>query len=116
MIEKRKFVRLRAPIEIAYFPVKKHKHQRHHRTFLRDISGTGLSMIAKDDLRVGDLIKLEIHVPHLEDCLDAVGEVVWFSFSRDKEWVSREAGVRFRDISASDLKQILEYVYMIGIG
>ena len=116
MIEQRKFVRLNAPIGICYSPVKKHKRLRRHLTFINNISGAGVSLIAKEDLRVGDLIKLEIQIPHLEDTIDAVGEVVWFSFSKDRERQTREAGVRFRDISAADLNQILEYVYSIGIG
>ena len=67
-------------------------------------------------MRVGDLIKLEIQIPYLEETLDALGEVVWCSFPRDKEHAAGEAGIRFRDISAADLNKILEYVYTIGIG
>lgn len=108
MIEKRKLVRLKAPIGISYTLVKKYKRSRAHSTFLKNISGTGLSLVAKDDLRVGDLVRLEIQIPHLKDTVSAFGEVVWFS--------KGEAGIRFRDILAPDLNEILEYVYTIGIG
>ena len=116
MKEKRKFVRLKTPIGISYSLVKKHKHPRRHLTFVNNIGGGGVSLIAKEDLRIGDLVKLEIQIPHLEETVDAVGEVIWFSFSRDTEHSAREAGIRFRDISAPDLNQVLEYVYTIGIG
>ena len=116
MKERRKFARLKAPIGISYSLVKKHKRPRRHLTFIHNISGAGVSLIAKDDLRVGDLVKLEIQIPHLEETVGAVGEVIWFSFSRGKEHSAREAGIRFRDISAPDLNQVLEYVYTIGIG
>ena len=108
MIEKRKFVRLKAPIGISYSVVKKYKRASSHLTFVKNISGTGLSLLAKEGLRVGDLLKLEIQIPHLEDSIDATGEVVWLT--------APEAGVRFRDISAPDLNKILEFVYTIGIG
>ena len=108
MIEKRKFVRLKAPIGISYAVVKKHKRVSSHLTFVKNISGTGLSLLAKEGLRVGDLLKLEIQIPHLEDSIDATGEVVWL--------MAPEAGVRFCDISAPDLNKILEFVYTIGIG
>jgi c-di-GMP-binding flagellar brake protein YcgR len=108
LIEKRKFVRLKAPIGIAYSPVHKGKRCRTHLTFIKNLSGTGLSLLVKEDLRVGDLLKLAIQIPHLEESIDGIGEVVWVNIP--------EAGVRFRDISPSDLNKIMEYVYTIGIG
>ena len=69
-------------------------------------------------MRQGDLLDMQIHIPHLEEPVMAVGEVVWFSplSSKERERRIREAGVRFRDLAARDLNRILEYVHTIGIG
>ena len=118
MIENRKFIRLRTSIGIVYRLIKKHKRLKPTASLVKNISGGGLSLMAKEDLRTGDLLDMEIHIPHLEDPVCAIGEVVWFaSFEdRERERIIREAGVRFRDVHPKDLHHILEYVYTIGIG
>lgn len=118
MREQRKFIRLRAPIGIVYRRVKKQRRLRAVPSLVRNISGGGLSFLSKEgDLKHGDLLKLEIQIPHLEEPIRAVGEVVWFApVHEDKESASREVGVRFRDIESQSLHHILEYVHTIGIG
>ncbi len=101
---------------MTYTLIKKHKKQKVSRSLVKDIGGGGIRIMAKEDLRSGDLLELEIQIPHLEDLIRAIGEVVWFSHSKEKDRESREAGVRFRDIDAQDLHRILEYVHTIGIG
>ena len=108
MIERRKFIRLKAPIGVAYKLIPEAKAEKMRLSLVRDISGGGVRIMAKEPLRVGDLLELEIQIPHLEDAIRAVGEVVWFE--------KKEAGVRFRDIEPADLHHILEYVHTIGIG
>lgn len=116
MKENRKYIRLKAPIGVVYKPIKKHKRQKAHLSLVRDISGGGLKIMSKEDLRSGDLLDMEIQVPHLEESIHAIGEVVWFSHTKEKDREIRQAGVRFRDIDAKDLHLILEYVHTIGIG
>ncbi len=116
MIENRKFIRLKAPIGVVY-KVLKNKSRRHKETpsLVRDIGGGGICITAKDDLREGDLLKIQIQIPHLKEPIEAIGEVIWFSPGQS-ERAPREAGVRFRDITTQHMHQILEYVYTIGIG
>ena len=116
MKENRKHLRLQTSIGIIYTLVKKHKKPRATHSLVRDISGGGLRVIAKETLRSGELLEMEIQIPHLEDSIHAVGEVVWFFHWKEKDQEIREAGVRFRDIEPTDLHRILEYVYTIGIG
>jgi len=117
MLEKRKFTRLKAPIGMSYKLIKKNKRQKTSLTWIKNISGGGVKIVAKDDLRKGDLLDIEIQIPHLKNPIRALGEVTWFSQPREKEWAEgREAGVRFRDIEPRDLHRILEFVHTIGIG
>ena len=116
MRENRKFIRLQAPIGVVYKLIKKNKRQKLSNSLVKNISGGGIKIMAKDDLRNGDLLDLQIQVPHLEESIHAVGEVAWFEYSKVKDRDIKEAGVRFRDIDPKDLHRILEYVHTIGIG
>ena len=116
MTEKRKFLRLHASIEVTYKKIKQHKRQKTIETRAENISGGGVCFVAKDDLRSGDLLDLEISIPGLADKIHAVSEVLWFKTTKEEDRGFREAGVRFRDISPQDLHQVLEYVHSVGIG
>lgn len=83
---------------------------------IRNISGGGICLTVKEAFREGDLLEVRIQIPHLQEPIDAVGEVIWCSETVEKDPSGREAGIRFRDISPQDLHQILEYVYTVGIG
>ena len=118
MIEKRKQIRLRAPIGLVYRPLKKSGRNRDMLTLVRNISGGGLSFDAKQELKEGQLIDMKIHIPHLEEPIHAVGEVVWTYAAPRKASAGEplETGARFKDLSPRDLNRILEYVHSIGIG
>ena len=115
MKQNRKFIRLAAPIGISY-RLARLKRRKPSLSLIKDISGGGIRFIPKEDLREGDFIELEISIPHLKDPIEAIGEVMWFSKNKEHDRELREAGVRFRDIDAKDLHQVLEYVHTIGIG
>lgn len=108
MIERRKFVRLKAPIGVTYRPLKKNKKNKPASSLVKNIGGGGILFLVKENLKDGDLLDLKIQIPNLHEPIHAVGEVVWVSGS--------EVGVRFRDVAAKDLHHILEYVHTIGIG
>ena len=116
MIEKRKFIRLNAAIGVTYKLIKKHKRQKELLSLVKDIGGGGIRIQAKEDLRPGDLLKVDIEIPHLSESIEAMGEVIWFSKTKDRGHEQKEAGVRFRDMDSTDLHKILEYVHSIGIG
>ena len=116
LIENRKYIRLKAPLGVAYRVIRKHKRPKTVLSLIKDISGGGTRFILKDNLRAGDLLHMEIQIPHLEDPIRALGEVVWISPGKEKDRESPEAGVRFRDLAPRDLNCILEFVHTIGIG
>lgn len=108
MKEKRKFTRLKAPLGAVYRRARKGVRKKDAVVFLKDISGGGISFATKEALRDGDLLELEIQIPHLEEPVTAVAEVVWCTEGR--------AGVRFCDIDPQALNKILNYVHAVGIG
>jgi len=116
MIERRKFIRLQAPIGVTYKVLKKIKRAKSSQTLIKNIGGGGIRIMTKDDLKSGDLVELAIEIPHLKEPIRAVGEVVWFAHFRDRDREGREAGIRFRDIEPKNLHRVLEFVHTIGIG
>lgn len=114
MLEKRKFVRLKSPLRIHYRVIQKNKRSRPQESSLHDISGAGVRLCCKEELRHGDLLKLEIQIPHLDNAVEALGEVVWVAPKLEHRHY--EAGVRFRDVNPKDLNKILEYIYTVAIG
>ncbi|MGH7198578.1 MAG: PilZ domain-containing protein [Candidatus Omnitrophota bacterium] len=116
MIERRKFIRLPAPIGISYKPLKKGRSGKPTVSFIRNIGGGGVRFVAKDELRPGDLLDIRIEIPNVTDPVRAVGEVVWYTESDDRRREAGEAGIKFREIDPKDLHRILEYVHAIGIG
>ena len=99
---------------MVYRVIRKNKRHKPQTSFIRDISGAGARLLCKEELRHGDLIRMEIQIPHLEETVDAIGEVVWSSPRPEHQ--SYEIGVRFRDVEPKALNSILEYVYTIAIG
>ncbi len=114
--ENRKFVRLVTAIPVLYSQRKSGKRSKKEAGVVSQLSGGGLRFEAKSEFKVGDLIDLEIAIPHLEYPIEVVGEVVWPQKSKTNVSGYQEIGVRFRDIEAADLHRILEYVHAVGIG
>ena len=108
MNEHRRFIRLNAPIGVLYRLKKKSRKVREVATLLRNLSGGGIRMTTKGELRQGDIVELSIEIPLVEDPVRATGEIVWAR--------SLEAGVRFVDIRSRSLREVLDYVHHVGIG
>ncbi len=115
MHEKRKFVRLVAPIGICYRSMAAVKTgQRKQLSLIKNISGGGIGFQSPEPFRLGDLLELEIQIPHFKEPVKAVGEVV--RADNAIAGPGKELGVMFRDIEPKDLNRILDYVYTVGIG
>lgn len=116
MIERRKFIRLQAPIGLTYRKAGSQKRDRATLiSLLKNIGGGGVRFIAREDLAEGDILDLEIEIPNTEHAIKAEGEVVWFSHTQEKDRDVREAGIRFQSIHPKDLQRILDYVHTTGI-
>lgn len=114
MKENRRTIRLLAPIGLVYRRASKFSTAKGQPTLARDLSGGGVRFAARDALRRGELLEVELQIPHLEEPVRAVGEVVWFRDGGARG--VHEAALRFTDIEAGDLNRVLEYVHAVGIG
>ena len=114
MKENRKYIRLQAAIGLTYKKISGSAKHRPKPSIIRNISGGGLSFVAKEMFRAGDLLEIDVQIPHLSEPVRTVAEVVWVTSHPDKQ--SHAVGVRFRDVEPGDLRAILEYVHTIGIG
>lgn len=111
--ERRKFVRLSAPIGVKYSRVRSTKSQT---SLSRDISGGGVRLWVMDPLEAGELVELEITLPNLVgQPILAKGEIVWSRAESDSTKTQREIGVKFLDIQPEDLNRLFHYVYSVGI-
>ena len=116
MTENRKFIRLRAPLPVEYRLLDKHKKQKKFSSFMKNISVAGLSLVIKEPVRTGDLMRVQIDVPCLEEPVYVVGDVIWHSILKRNEEAAHEAGIRFQEVDPSELNKILDYVYTVAIG
>ena len=116
MVENRKFIRLRAPLPVEYRSMSKHKKQKKFSSLMKNISVGGLSLVVKEPVRAGDLIQVRIDVPHLEEPVSVVGDVVWHFSAKREQGPVHEAGIRFQEVNPSELNKILDYVYTVAIG
>ena len=116
MVENRKFIRLKSPLPVEYSLIKKHKRQKKYISIMRNVSVGGLSLLLKEEVRIGDLIQVDIRVPHWVSPVRVVGDVIWHSPSREREKTAPAAGVRFREVNPAELNKILDYVYSVAIG
>ena len=116
MKESRKFIRLRAPLAVEYSLIKKGKRQKMQRSSMKNISIGGLSLLLKEEVRHGDLMRVEIQIPQWVDPIRVTGDVVWHNVSGERHNRVHEAGVRFQEVNPVELNKILDYVYSVAIG
>lgn len=111
MKENRKFTRLREPMSVTYRAAGKSKTARVFTSCTLDISGGGMRIEAKNDLRCGDLLEIDLEIPGWGEPVEIIGEVIWYK--ADKQ--SKQAGILFRDIEPREHHAVLDYIYHVGI-
>lgn len=117
-IQVRTHVRARAALEFRYalwpamdWPLR--PPRPHKRGITVDISGGGAGVILREEVRVGDLLYIELHLPgrrhHLPLCLAARVKRV---APRDIDGLRRyEVGVAFEGLSERQEDQIVAFVF-----
>ena len=114
--ERRKFARLNINVEINYTIITHPPHKQFIvPTKLRNLGAGGICLISREELRAGELLKLEIRPPENLPIIHAVGRVVWVKpFSLAEEKGKRfDMGVEFIDISQEDRQRINKYVFSL---
>ena len=115
MEEKRRYIRLDTRLKITYTIVQQERSSRVTET--EDISGGGIRIFLMEQLPVGTLIRLTIHLPQDPTPVSCTGKVVWneefyISPPEQKEGKVVEAGVEFTEIDPKDRDRIIKYVIL----
>lgn len=108
--EKRKFVRLKATVEVKYTIIGKPGEIQ---VFSKNISAGGLCIIAEEELIADTPLQLEIKIPDLQGSIRALARVVWqkkFESVGGDPKVYFNMGVEFTGISDFDRFNINRYV------
>ena len=109
MEEKRKFVRLEAPIQVKYRISAKSNTQ--NKSLGKDISVSGVRMLVGEKMIPGTQLDLEINIPEYDKIIFATGEIVWQEETLIKQEVTHETGLKFVKIASEDQDKIGKYIY-----
>ena len=114
--ERRKFVRLNINVEINFTVITRPPHkQLTIPTKSKNIGAGGICLISEQELRTGELLKLEIRLPEDQPVVHAVGRVVWiktFSVATEKS-MRFDMGIEFLEIAQEDRQRINKYVFSL---
>ena len=108
--ERRKYVRLKASVEVKYTVIGKPGTIE---VFSKNVSAGGLCLAVEEQLSAETPLQLEIKVPDLKDPIRALGRVVWqkrFDSAGDEPRVYFDTGIEFTGISDFDRFNINRYV------
>lgn len=93
--EKRKFVRLKKCVDVAYVSLTTMRAPFNSLT--RDIGGGGICVYPKEAIKKGEVLELEMRLPGKKPIF-AIGKAAWIKGKPGKQ----EAGIEFVAIRAKD--------------
>ncbi len=108
--ERRKYVRLKASVEVKYTVIGK---PRTIEAFSKNVSADGLCLTIEEQLSAETTLQLEIKIPNSKDPIRALGRVVWqkrFESAGDQPGLYFDTGIEFTGISDFDRFNINRYV------
>ena len=103
--ERRKFVRLKAIVEVKYVVIGKPGQMK---VFSKNVSAGGLCILMEERLDKDTPLQLHIKIPDLKEPIRALGRVVWQQESDQPGKLN--TGVEFVGISDFDRFNINRYV------
>lgn len=101
MAERRKFIRIDAPLEIEYRTLT--LNPIFGKTLAKDLSREGMRVGLRHDIPAGTPMELSVNVPGDNLPVFATGKIAWAD--------GLEAGLRLTKISQTDRTRVLEYAY-----
>ncbi len=107
MQEKRKYIRIGAPVIVTYSMPKKQSGDR--KAILKDFSEGGIRFPVYEKLKVGLQLKLNIEAPFDTIPIAAEGQIVWVkALSAQEGREIYDVGVQFIKIKPFDQKRLTE--------
>ncbi len=115
-VQRRQFFRFECSLPVLYRvadmkPDEKGKEEEDFiKTITRDLSGGGISLLLKEKIEVGLLLKCELWLTDAKK-IQFSGEVVRCSKSDFNANYGYEAGIRFCEIDYHDKENIIKYIF-----
>jgi c-di-GMP-binding flagellar brake protein YcgR len=108
MEENRKYVRITESLKIAYKVVNPIAGPGE--CLSKEVSAGGIRLSVQERLAPGDILELDISLPHTSKPIRATGEVVWVNEVDDFN-VQFMIGIKFIKINPSEGSQIYNYIW-----
>jgi len=106
MVEKRKFMRFDAVLEVIYGILGNSASKT--KSYLKNLSKEGLGLIGNRPLQKGSFVELEMKIPGDNIPIFAFGEVAWANETDKSKY---DTGIKFTKIKNQDRVRLLDYVY-----
>jgi c-di-GMP-binding flagellar brake protein YcgR len=110
-IQRRRFFRVQINKQIKYISLKeqldKETQPKFKETTVIDLSGGGLLMVLKDDLKINDRLMFKLDIDELDKLIE--GKIVRIKYNKDG--YSKTAGIEFVDLDRKDRDTIISYLF-----
>ncbi|MDZ7672984.1 MAG: PilZ domain-containing protein [Halanaerobiales bacterium] len=110
-IQRRSFFRVQINKKIQYISLKEQRKKEIQPEFKEttaiDLSGGGLLMVLKDELKVNDRLLFKLDIEDLDKLVE--GKIVRIKYNKDG--YSKTAGIEFVDINRKDRDTIISHLF-----
>ena len=110
-IQRRRFFRVQVNKKIEYISLKeqidKETKPEFKETVAIDLSGGGLLMVLKDELKINDRLMFKLDIEGLDKLIE--GKIVRIKYNKDG--YSKTAGIEFIDLNRKDRDAIISYLF-----
>lgn len=103
--ERRKFIRLDSRIDFDY--KTRDSGAPRDKSVTKNISPGGIRALVDKNIRKGDWLELDIHIPNLEKPVSCVGKVIW---TTEEKTGKIDVGIKFEEIEPEMKNKFLEYI------
>ena len=111
MEERRKFIRLNSSFTVGYKRLESLGGEK--QTLSTNISEGGICLVVDEELKVSELLDLNLYLPGKREVISVTGRVVWMKESPNESDSSKRSfrvGIEFLNIEKSAAKMIAGYV------
>jgi Tfp pilus assembly protein PilZ len=110
--ERRSFSRFNLLVDVSVS--KRASSQKEKLLMTKNISQGGACIIAYEELKLGDLLDLKIHLPDSKEEIKVIGKVAWckeFSIGNEQKGKRFDVGVEFVGLNDNTFEKINKYLF-----
>ncbi|MFH1848306.1 MAG: PilZ domain-containing protein [Candidatus Omnitrophota bacterium] len=105
--EKRRFLRLTAPVELEY---TLENGDKINRAVSKNLSALGISFTSRDKIATDTIMAIKLKVPNLKNPVHMTGKVVWAQALSAEDETTLDIGVEFIQIEEDNKNTFLKYL------